>query len=194
MSTVPSSQPSETPSVSWPTSQPSSQSSGQPSIKPSLSIQPTCSQSTVGIYSQSGLNGPPGSCSNENDNLLSIVRHFIKIDGEFSKFTANDSIQGFNDPDLASKLNALSFFFMTDMEAGFPLGWDSVSQGIMKNYVALGGTLVMTGTGGSRDADFLNAIFPGWDVASVSCSTTVINPTISLGTPWESNGPLGVSH
>ena len=91
---------------------------------------------------------------------------------------------------------------MTPMESdgllgslvGLPTGWDTVSQGIMRDYVERGGTLVMTGTnvpwrGAQRDATFLNEIFPGWNVVSVNdsstCFTTTINSGNIVGTPWQ---------
>ena len=138
----------------------------------------------VGVYMQPSLNGAsaPGTCHAESYNLVSIVKNFIKSDGSFSSFTVDESIIDFGDPDLASKLASMRFFFMVDIE-GTLSGWNSVSQGIMKEFVENGGTLVMTGTYGNKDTDFLNAAF-GWDLTPESCTTTNRNEANTAGTPW----------
>ena len=138
----------------------------------------------VGIYMQPNLNGAsaPGLCHAETYNLVSIVKNFIKTDGGFSSFTIDESITDFNDPALVSKLASMRFFFMVDME-GTLSGWNSVSQGIMREFVQNGGTLVMTGTYGNKDTDFLNAAF-GWDLTPEYCSSSYKNETNTAGTPW----------
>jgi len=139
----------------------------------------------VGVYMQDNLNGPRGmgSCGTESDNILSIVKNFIQMDGSFSSFTVDESIASFSDPLLSSKLASMRFFFMVDME-GSLYGWDATSQGIMKAFVQNGGTLVMTGTYGSNDVNFLNAIF-GWNLSDAGCTTAQIHTDNTVGTPWE---------
>jgi len=139
----------------------------------------------VGVYMQPYLNGAAfhGYCHAESYNLVSIVKNFIKTDGGFSTFGVDESITSFGDSALASKLASMGFFFMVDIEGSLS-GWDSRSQGIMKEFVQKGGTLVMTGTYGNRDTDFLNAAF-GWDLTSEYCTYTSRNVENTAGTPWE---------
>jgi hypothetical protein len=126
-----------------------------PSPTKAPTFSPTSSPTTnipantiVGIYSEPGLNFEPNqnggdTCANENLNLLLIVKHFIKTDTRFANFVASDVIQSFGDPNLAAKLDALTFFFMTDMELKQPDGWDATSQKILCDYVANGGNFIM---------------------------------------------------
>ena len=108
---------------------------------------------------QNSLNGADvpgtGTCYTETFNLVSIVKNFMKTDGRISSFSVDESIKSFNNPDLAYKLASMRFFLMVDIE-GTLLGWNSVSvsQGILREFVQNGGTLVMTGTFGNRDTDF----------------------------------------
>ena len=138
----------------------------------------------VGIYAQDFINGARNTndCGTETDNLISIVKSFIQTDGSFASFTIDESITSLSDPLLASKLAAMRFFFMVDMEAGVTM--DATSNGIMKTFVENGGTLVMTGTYGTNDVTFLNGIF-GWDLSAVGCATSNINTINTAGTPWE---------
>ena len=129
-----------------------------------------------------GSTGSPGSCGDESQNLLSIVRNFIANDVAFENFDVDESIASFADPAFASKLAALSFFFMVDMELS-PTGWDATSQTIMRDWVSAGNTLLMTGTTGTRDVDFLNDAF-GWNLSSVRCSTSSINVANTVGTKF----------
>merc|ERR1719409_2351104 len=71
---------------------------------------------------------------------------------------------------------------MTDMETG-ATGLTDASRGIVANWVGGGGVMLVTGTGGSADANFLNDIF-GWDVSSTSCSTASLNTANAEGTPF----------
>jgi hypothetical protein len=133
---------------------------------------------------QPNLNGHSGSCGTESDNLVSIVKNFIVTDGAFASFAIDESIKSFADSSLASKLASMRFFFMVDIE-GTLSGWDKTSQGILKAFVQNGGTLVMTGTYGTKDINFLNDAF-GWDLKDNSCSTAYKDTTNTAGTPWES--------
>jgi hypothetical protein len=122
--------------------------------------------------------------------MYSIENSPININGvekDFSGFTVDNDLASFADPELASKLAASNFFFMVDME-GTPAGFDARSQAIIKDYVAGGGVMLMTGTAGTKDADFLNSVF-GWDTTSVSCVTgTTKNVATTAGTAF-ANGP-----
>ena len=104
---------------------------------------PVNPNTVVGIYAQSGLTeAGSGPCYYEFNNLYSIVLHFIKTDAQFSAFQTDISIESFGDPDLAAKLDALTFFFMTDMEVAL-VGWNTTSQSILRDYVSNGGNFVM---------------------------------------------------
>jgi len=162
-----------------------------------IAALPLVAQATkVLVYTQPGLNGGGlGDCSDESQNLESIVMYSaenspININGvekDFSGFTVDNDLATFADPELASKLAASSFFFMVDME-GTPAGFDARSQAIIKDYVAGGGVMLMTGTAGTKDADFLNSVF-GWDTTSVGCRTgTTKNVATTAGTAF-ANGP-----
>ena len=134
-----------------------------------------------------GSTGSPGRCDDESQNLVSIVRNFIANDVAFENFDVDQSIASFADPAFASKLAALSFFFMVDMEQS-PTGWDATSQTIMRDWVSAGNTLLMTGTGGTSDVNFLNDAF-GWNLSSVSCSTSSINVANTVGTKFAGGSP-----
>ena len=131
--------------------------------------------------------GLPGDCQDESQNLVSIVRNLIATDLAFQNFDLDQSIASFADPAFASKLAALSFFFMVDMELD-PTGWDTTSQAILANWVSAGNTLLMTGTSGSSDEAFLNAAF-GWNLSSVGCSTSSINAANTVGTKFAGGSP-----
>ena len=130
-SDAPSSNPSSMPSASAvPSSNPSSLPSVSAAPSSSAAQSPTCSlvtitstsSITVGIYSQPLLNGANdvSDCGTESDNLVSIVKNFIKTDDEFTAFTTDQSITitSFRDPSLADKLAAMNIFFITDFLYG----------------------------------------------------------------------------
>ena len=135
-------------------------------------------------YSSTGL---PGRCDDESQNLVSIVRNLIATDLAFQNFDVDESIASFADSALASKLAALSFFFMVDMELS-PTGWDATSQTILANWVSAGNTLLMTGTYGTSDVNFLNDAF-GWNLSSRGCSTSSINAANTAGTKFAGGSP-----
>merc|ERR1719271_1767385 len=139
----------------------------------------------VSIYAQPGMSGSgPGSCSDESANLESIMMHLINNNPDvFGDYTGDTSITSFAQADLAERLGAASFFFMTDMEGSGATGLTDASRGIVADFVGGGGVMLMTGTGGSADATFLNDIF-GWDVSSVGCSTASLNTANAEGTPF----------
>lgn len=142
----------------------------------------------VAVFNQSGLNGSGvGDISDENANLLSIVQKQIN-DGK--NFEIDLGITSFTIPDLESRLSESSFFFMTDMENESPTDdafFPESAVAILKDFVEGGGVIVMTGTSGSKDVDFLNRIF-GWDLGSTSGSSWDLDTAAVAGTPFE-GGP-----
>ncbi|MBV1786435.1 DUF4347 domain-containing protein [Marinobacterium sp. D7] len=147
----------------------------------------------VSVFSYPNLNGSDSSpgTSNENANLASIVQWVINEGGEY---TLDTSIQNFTDADFADKLNASGFFFMTDMESGNPgdpLFLPESSKTDIRNWVDAGGVIMMTGTAGSKDTDFLNTIF-NWDLTTESGSSWSLNESNAAGTPFE-GGPASLS-
>ena len=167
-----------------------SSSTNTPSMSPSDPKVPTgvpsvsCDDRTntvVEIYSQPYLNTYPGTalCADETSNLLSIIAHFKDTDGEFATFESSESIQSFDDPDLETKLNEAAVFVMPEIEDihdnDKPLsqsltGWGTGPQNILRNYVANGGVMLVTGAHGGGTS-FLNDIF-GWDLTSAYCFTS----------------------
>ena len=163
-----------------------------------LSALTSACATTVSVYNQAGLNGAGvGNCNDEGANLQSIVQYLIdnspvSIGGtsyDYSGFSVDASITSFGQSDLASKLAASSFFFMTDME-GSVTGLDSTSRGILEDFVDDGGVMLMTGTSGAADATFLNDVF-GWDTSSVTCSTANKDTTNSAGTAFANGASSG---
>jgi len=98
----------------------------------------------------------------------------------------------FGDTNLASKLASMKFFLMVDIE-GTLAGWDATSQGILKSFVQNGGTMVMTGTYGTNDDNFLNDAF-GWDLSDSPCVEVPISDMNTVGTPWEGTWRVQVLH
>jgi uncharacterized protein with beta-barrel porin domain len=170
---------------------------------------------TVLIYSKANMNGSdssPGQ-NNESANLASIVQYFINdadsgetaynengtyanayTSYDFSGFVVDSSLTDFNDVGLQTKLDNASFLFMPDMEGGFNVDTTDLpasARTTIANWVNGGGVLFMTGTGGSKDADFLNAIF-GWDTSSVSDVTTSLVSANASGTAF-ADGPATLS-
>ncbi|OIN13828.1 DUF4347 domain-containing protein, partial [Oceanisphaera psychrotolerans] len=139
----------------------------------------------VSVFSYPGLNGSGSQPSDENANLTSIVQ--AQIDAG-ANYTLDTSITSFTDPDLADKLAASGFFFMTDMERQSPTDtsfFPESARTIFRDWVNEGGVIMMTGTSGSKDADFLNLIFD-WDLSSVSASSQMYkNDANAAGTPFE---------
>ncbi|QKJ21501.1 DUF4347 domain-containing protein [Poseidonibacter lekithochrous] len=148
----------------------------------------------ISVFSYPNLNGSdsnPGS-GTENANLASIVQDNINKGGNY---TLDTSIQNFTDSDLASKLDNSGFFFMTDMEGGNPLDQSflpDASKTIIKDWVSDGGVIMMTGTYGSNDTNFLNTIF-GWDLTTQGGSSWNLDTANAAGTPFE-GGPASLSN
>ena len=141
----------------------------------------------VGVFSYPGLNGSGvRHTSDENANLASIIQKRIN---EGDNYTLNTSITSFTASDLEMKLANVGFFFMTDMENKSPTDTSflpTTARSILKNYVNLGGVIMMTGTAGTKDVQFLNLIF-NWNLVNVTPSGSASrNDTNATGTPFAS--------
>ena len=76
------------------------------------------------------------------------MMHLINNNPDFGDYTVDTSITSFGQADLAERLGAASFFFMTDMEGSGATGLTDASRGILADYVDGGGVMLMTGTAG----------------------------------------------
>jgi len=158
-----------------------------------IQAAPVAADVSMLVYNQPGLNGEPGTCESESANLLSICQHAIENSPmtigsatfDYSGYSLDD-LTGFNDPELTSKLDAATFFFMTDMEGSLS-GWDTTSQAVVRDFIAGGGIMLMTGTSGSRDSTFINEI-TGYDTSSTYCPGGAVMAESTSGTAFE-NGP-----
>jgi hypothetical protein len=145
-----------------------------------FSLQINAQTTPVSVFNYPGLNGGPG-CDGENGNLIGII-------GALPDYSVDGSITSFsNSTTLASQLNACTFFFMTDMESQDPNNttfFPVASRDVFKNWVNNGGVIVMTGTYGNYDTDFLNLIF-SWNLVTASGSSWAKNTTNTAGTPFD---------
>lgn len=134
----------------------------------------------VSVFNYPGLNGA-GGCDDENANLISII-------GALPEYSVNGAIVNFTDSaTLANQLDTSVFFFMTDMESGDPNSesfFPTASRTVFRNWVNDGGVMVMTGTYGTNDNDFLNNIF-GWDLGRTTAGSWAKNDANTAGTPFE---------
>lgn len=135
----------------------------------------------VSVFNQAGLNG--SGCAGENENLIAIVNG---VDGYAVDSSITDFIDGDGETPLATQLADSTFFFMTDMEAKDPLQSsffpDSAATAI-KDWTNDGGVMVMTGTHGDDDVDFLNKIY-SWDLTNTAGSTASEITDNTAGTPF----------
>ena len=119
-----------------------------------FSLQVSAQTTAVSVFNYPGLNGSSG-CDGENANLIGII-------SAIPTYTVDNSITSFsNATTLATQLDASEFFFMTDMETQNPSNTTFLplaSRDVIKNWVNDGGVMVMTGTFGTFDTDFLNLI------------------------------------
>lgn len=142
----------------------------------------------VSVFNQAGLNG--SGCSGENENLIGIIDAIsgYDVDGSITDF-----VDRAGETTLASQLAASRFFFMTDMEAGNPslnsFLPDSAKTAI-RNWTNSGGVMVMTGTAGNYDVQFLNSIY-SWDLTNTSHTTSTEVTANTAGTPF-ANATSGV--
>jgi hypothetical protein len=149
-----------------------------------FSLQIGAQTTAVSVFNYPGLNGTGTGCGNENANLIGII-------SAIPTYSVDVSITSFsNSATLATKLDASEFFFMTDMETQSPSSTTFLpiaSREVIKNWVNAGGVIVMTGTGGPKDTEFLNLIF-SWDLATTTGSSWDKNTGNTAGTPFDS-GP-----
>lgn len=142
---------------------------------------------SVAVWSDPRLDSDAG-CSNESRNLRTII-------GGTAGYSVDSSITDLADASLASKLNSNSFFFVPDIEdptLGTVLP-DSAKP-IIRDWVSAGGVLVQTGTAGSKDVDFLNAIF-SLGLSNNSSSGPWARSSNVTGTPFgEPGSPTSLSY
>lgn len=136
----------------------------------------------VSVYNQPGLNGT--GCGGENENLIGIINAIpgYAVDGSIVDFVDQDG-----QTTLAAQLAASRFFFMTDMESGFnPASSSNLpdsAKTAFRNWTNSGGVMVMTGTAGATDVQFLNAIY-NWDLTNTSHATASEVTANTAGTPF----------
>ena len=145
----------------------------------------------VSVYNQTGLNG--SGCGGENDNLIAIIDAIsgYDVDGSIVDF-----IDQAGQPTLASQLAGSRFFFMTDMESGAanplsPSFLPDSAKTAFRNWTNSGGVMVMTGTAGVNDVNFLNTIY-NWDLTNQAHGTATEVTSNTTGTPF-ANATGGVS-
>ena len=143
----------------------------------------------VSVFNMPGLNG--SGCSGENENLIAIVNALsgYSVDGSIVDFVDADG-----DPTLATQLADSNFFFMTDMESGNPNQSSFLpdsAKSAFRSWTNSGGVMVMTGTHGNNDVDFLNNIY-GWDLTNESHAQATEITANTAGTPF-ANATAGVA-
>ena len=135
----------------------------------------------VSVFNQAGLNG--SGCPGENENLIGIVN---AIDGYAVDSSITDFIDADGETPLATQLAESTFFFMTDMENKDPLVSsffpDSAATDI-REWTSDGGVMVMTGTSGDDDVDFLNKIY-SWDLTDETGARASEITDNTAGTPF----------
>lgn len=145
----------------------------------------------VSVFNQSGLNGSGSGCDVENANLIAIINALsgYEVDGAITDF-----VDRAGETTLASQLAASRFFFMTDMENQNPSSSsflpDSAKTAI-RNWTNSGGVMVMTGTAGTYDVDFLNTIY-SWNLVNQAHGTATEVTANTIRTPF-ANATNGVS-
>ena len=143
----------------------------------------------VSVFNMPGLNGGSG-CDGENANLIAIVNALsgYSVDGSIVDFVDADG-----DPTLATQLADSNFFFMTDMESGNPNQSSFLpdsAKSAFRSWTNSGGVMVMTGTHGHNDVNFLNNIY-GWDLSNQSHARATEITANTAGTPF-ANATAGV--
>lgn len=147
----------------------------------------------VSVFSFPGLTEGDASCADEVDNLEEII---TRIPG----YTVDRTITSLADgggTTLLDRLNASRFFFVPDMEGSFTpsnsTNFPSTAVTAFQTWLSNGGVIVMTGTYGSKDVDFLNKV-TGWSMTSQTAvnGATRIDANTS-GTPFGEVGLNGVT-
>lgn len=147
------------------------------SITPALSAQ---ASTQVSVFGPAGMGGGGLSCSDEVDNLVEIIS---RIDG----YTVDRSITSLG-AGLRGQLSSSKFFFVPDMESGFDPNSSSdfpdSAVADFQSWLSDGGVIVMTGTAGLRDIQFINKI-TSWDLANAAPLTPASrNDANASGTPF----------
>jgi outer membrane protein OmpA-like peptidoglycan-associated protein len=121
----------------------------------------------VSVFSFPGLTEGTGACADEVDNLEEIIS---RVPG----YTVDRTITTLADQPgstFLQKLNASRFFFVPDMESAFTVSnstdFPATAVTAFRTWLTNGGVIVMTGTSGSKDVDFLNKV-TGWSMTSAS--------------------------
>lgn len=136
----------------------------------------------VSVFSFPGLTEGNGSCADEVDNLGEIISKLgYGVDRTITSLQDGGTT-------LLSKLNASQFFFVPDMEMAFSVSsttdFPATAVTAFQTWLNNGGVLVMTGTYGSKDVDFLKKV-TGYNLGDASA----LNPASRVssnadGTPF----------
>lgn len=147
----------------------------------------------VSVFSFPGLTEGNGSCSDEVDNLEEIIS---RVPG----YAVDRTITTLADQPgstFLQKLNASRFFFVPDMESAFNVSsatdFPATAVTAFQTWLSNGGVIVMTGTSGTKDVDFLNKV-TGWSMTSEAGVTNAprINAN-TVGTPFGESALNGLT-
>lgn len=147
----------------------------------------------VSVFSFPGLTEGDASCADEVDNLEEIISRVPGYSVDRTITTLADEPGS----TLLQKLNASRFFFVPDMERSFSVSsstdFPATAVTAFQNWLSNGGVIVMTGTYGTKDVDFLNKV-TGWSMTSQSgyANAPRINANTS-GTPFGETDLDGIS-
>jgi outer membrane protein OmpA-like peptidoglycan-associated protein len=147
----------------------------------------------VSVFSFPGLTEGDGSCSDEVDNLEEIISRVPGYSVDRTITTLADQPGS----TLLQKLNASRFFFVPDMERSFNVSsatdFPATAVTAFQTWLSNGGVIVMTGTYGTKDVDFLNKV-TGWSMTSQGGYSNA--PRIdanTVGTPFGESSLNGLS-
>lgn len=147
----------------------------------------------VSVFSFPGLTEGDASCADEVDNLEEIISRVPGYSVDRTITTLADQPGS----TLLQKLNASRFFFVPDMERSFTVSsntdFPATAVTAFQTWLSNGGVIVMTGTYGTKDVDFLNKV-TGWSMTSQSGYANA--PRIdanTVGTPFGEAGLNGVT-
>lgn len=147
----------------------------------------------VSVFSFPGLTEGDASCADEVDNLEEIISRVPGYSVDRTITTLADQPGS----TFLQKLNASRFFFVPDMERSFNVSsttdFPSTAVTAFQTWLSNGGVIVMTGTYGSKDVDFLNKV-TGWSMTSQSGYSNA--PRIdanTVGTPFGESALNGLS-
>jgi hypothetical protein len=137
----------------------------------------------VSVFSFPGLTEDNGTCADEVDNLGEIISKLgYGVDRSITSLADGATT-------LLSKLNASQFFFVPDMETNAfsvssPTQFPETAVTAFQTWLDGGGVLVMTGTFGTKDVDFLKKI-TGYNLSSASALNSASRQDANAaGTPF----------